>query len=86
MKKDGYAIAAIRYLGYGAVGLLVAWGLSHTFPAAMSNRGLARGVMELVMVFAIPVFIAIGWIVVFILTLMWQMPKVWVARNWNTES
>jgi fucose permease len=86
MKKDGYARPIIRYFGYGAVGLFVAWGLSHTFPAAMSNRGLARGVMELVMVFAIPVFIAIGWITVFILTLSWQMLKIWIARNWSSES
>jgi fucose permease len=52
----------------------------------MSDRGLARGVMELVMVFAIPVFIAIGWITVFILTLSWQMLKIWIARNWSSES
>ena len=85
MEKSGYAAPIIRYVDYGAVGLFVAWGLSRIFPEAMSNRGLARGVIELVMVFAIPVFIVIGWLCIFAATLMWQMLKMWIARYRSAE-
>ena len=69
MKTDGYARAVICYLSYGVVGLSVAWSLSYLFPAAMTDRAFAKGLIELVMVFAIPIFIGIGWIVVLSLRL-----------------
>lgn len=86
MKTDGWARAVIFYLGYGVVGLSVAWSLSYLFPAAMTDRAFAKGLIELVMVFAIPILIGIGWIVVFVFTVAWQMLKIWVARNLKSES
>lgn len=77
--------SVIRYLCYAAVGLFVAWGLSLVFPAAMGERAVARGAIELVMVFAIPIFIGIGWIVVFVITVAWQMLKIWIVRNLRSE-